>query len=391
MVKLREGDVLAVRLPPGPRWLDVLATTWDARAALLPLDVRLPGTQTASILQRGRPTTLIDDDGVRRLPDGEPSDGSLALFMPTSGTTADPKLAELTYDAVRAQVAASNAALGASASDPWLCCLPLAHIGGLLVALRSVAAGTPVRVHERFEPASVEGEDAARYVSVVPTMLYRLLEAGADLARFDAMLVGGASLDASLAKRAHAAGARVVATYGMTETCGGVVYDGRPLPGVDVRVAGDQEIHLRTPSAMRGYRASGVDPFTDDGWLRTRDAGVLAPDGRLRILGHLDEVIVTGGEKVWPGQVEAALRLHPSVEDAIVVGVPDPEWGQRVVALVVGEGADVLGHLRAALPRYAVPRAIVRVDEIPRTPSGKPSRGLALDLAHRSVNSQRSD
>ena len=174
--------------------------------------------------------------------------------------------------------------------------------------------------------------------------------------------------------------APLVTTYGMTESCGGVVYDGRALDGVGVRIGDEEEVQLSGPTLMRGYRLSSSQPFTADGWLRTKDAGVLA-GGVLKILGRLDDVIITGGEKVWPQEVEAVLRAHPAVADVAVVGRPDPEWGSAVTALVVpSDPAEPpsLDALRAfageRLAKFKAPRALEVVESIPRTGSGKIAR-----------------
>jgi O-succinylbenzoic acid--CoA ligase len=240
--------------------------------------------------------------------------------------------------------------------------------------------GAQVRVHPRFDPAAVSAEPDVAFVSVVPTMLVRLLDAGVDLARFRTILVGGAHLPDDLRSRAEAAGARIVETYGLTESCGGVVYEGRPLSGLDVRIL-DGEVQLRGSTLMRGYRFdtdATRRAFAPGGWLRTGDAGEMDAAGRLRVLGRTDGVIRTGGEKVWPQEVETALRDHPKVAAIAVGSRPDLEWGERVVAFVVPrDPADppTLEDLRALatgrLPRHKAPRELVLVRELPRTGSGK--------------------
>jgi O-succinylbenzoic acid--CoA ligase len=316
---------------------------------------------------------------------GAAVDGGVRLVMPTSGTSGAPKLAELDDDGIGAALEASAGRIGARPEDRWVCCLPLGHIGGMLVALRGVVQGVPVSVQRGFDVESfaTEASAGARFASLVPTALRRLLDAEVDLRAFGAILVGGAGLDPALRERAEAAGVNVVQTYGLTESCGGVVYDGVPLQGTAVRIAGPTgEIVLRGPSLMRGYR---FDPgatsaaFEPGGWLRTGDGGALA-DGRLSVHGRLAEVIVTGGEKVWPATVERALSSHPAVLDAMVTGRPDDEWGQRVVAFVVPADAEsppdlgtLRDHVARFVPRFAAPRELVVVRDLPRTPSGKPA------------------
>ena len=377
---LTAGDVVAVALEPGPAWLDLVAETWGAGAALLPIDHRLPAAEARALVERARPTVISDAAGVRRL-DGEPAEPGVALVVHTSGSGGAPKLAQFDRRAIDAAVASSALALGASDEDRWLCCLPLAHVGGLLVLLRAILLGAPVTIHARFEADAVAAERASAFTSVVPTMLGRLVAAGADLSAFRAILVGGAHLSPDARSDAERAGAHVVETYGLTETCGGVVYDGVPLPGTEMRLDADGGIELRGPTLMRGYRldpAASAAAFTRDGWLRPGDAGEIDRDGRLHVAGRFDDLINTGGEKVWPDEVETALRAHPGVRDVAAGGRLDPEWGQRVVVWVVpSDPSDPpsLDELRAfaarTLPRHAAPRELTITERLPRTPSGK--------------------
>lgn len=393
---VRKSDLLAIVAAPGPAWVGIIREAWEAGAAVFPVDHRLPPRERDALLARAHPTAAWDGEAVTRFPDRAEAAPETALVVATSGTAGTPKLAELTHAAVRAAIEGSAARLGCAREDPWLCCLPPAHMGGLLVLLRSVVSDALVEVHPSFDPARVARASAA-FTSLVPTMLSRLLDRGAGagietpLARFRAVLVGGAALSPNLGARARDAGVNVVETYGLTETCGGVVYDGRPFDGTEVRVGTGEddtagEIFLRGPTLFSGYRA---DPAatraarTEDGWLRTRDAGAIE-DGRLHVLGRLDDVVVTGGEKVWPEEVETALREHPRVADAGIAGTPDPEWGARVVAFVVpAPGADPPGldELRAfvkeRLAAYKAPRQLVLLPRLPRTESGK-LRRMAL-------------
>ena len=382
-VALVPRDLVAVAMRPGVGWLQVVAETWDAGAAIMPIDHRLPAREVGSILERARPTVVHEPDGVRRL-DGEPAEEGIALVVHTSGTGGDPKLVQFDRAAIDAAVASSALALEATARDPWLCCLPLAHVGGLLVLMRGVLLGASVTVRSGFDPAAVASHEGAAFTSIVPTMLVRLLEAEVDLSHFRAILVGGAHLSPDVRERAERAGAHVIETYGLTESCGGVVYDGLPLPGTAMRIDDDGGVQLKGPTLMRGYR---FDPkattaaFTDDGWLRPGDAGEIDRDGRLHVVGRIDDLINSGGERVWPREVENALRDHPKVAEVAVGGRLDPEWGQRVVAWVVStdrSDAPTLDELRehaaATIARHKVPRELVLVDELPRTFSGKVRR-----------------
>jgi O-succinylbenzoic acid--CoA ligase len=382
---LREADLVAVTLPPGPEWAGILGKVWEAGAALFPVDHRLPPNQARELLDRAAPTVIVEPGGWHRLDAGRPAEEGIALIVHTSGTGGVPKLVQFDRPAIDAAVASSALALEALPHDGWLCCLPLAHVGGLLVLLRAVLLGAPVTVHPRFDPEAVAGERDAAFISLVPTMLVRLLDAGTDLSGFRAILVGGAAVPPELSQRARSAGANVIETYGLTESCGGVVYDGRPLPGTEVRIEGDGGIQLRGPTVMRGYlgdAAATEQAFTEGGWLRPGDAGWIDADGRLRVAGRLDDLINTGGEKVWPGEVEAALEGHPGVAEVAVVGRSDPEWGQRVVAFVVPLDPasppsldELRDHAARTLPRHKAPRELVLYPEgLPRTPSGKVRR-----------------
>jgi len=366
---VRKSDLIAVKAAPSAAWLSWIREAWDAGAALLPVDHRLTESEIDALVQRTRPTAFFDGSELTRF-DGTSVDDDVALVVATSGSAGTPKAAELTHEALRAAVRLSAARLSID-DDSWLCCLPVAHMGGMLVLLRGVILGASVEVQPHFDPAGF-ARSGAVCTSVVPAMVARLASAGADLDRFRVVLVGGAGMDDSLRARP------VVTTYGLTESCGGVVYDGRPLDGVEVRIADGDEIQLRGPTLMRGYRLTDEQPFTSDGWLRTRDAGAL-PDGVLQVFGRLDDVIVSGGEKVWPQEVEDVLRAHPAVADVAVVGRPDPEWGAVVTAVVVPQGSppglDALrAHCDEHLARYKVPRALEIIESLPRTSSGKVAR-----------------
>jgi O-succinylbenzoic acid--CoA ligase len=373
-----------VALPPGPAWTGVLEDVWVSGAAILPLDPRLAASETRAILDLARPGILLDAEGTTVMTESEGVDPGVGLVLATSGTAGAPKAVELSRAAVEAAMLGSSRALGDGPEATWLCCLPLAHVGGMLVLMRGLLTGSPVVVHGGFDPGAVAAAEAD-HVSLVPTMLHRLLAAGADLSRFRAILVGGAGLEDATVASARERGARVVSTYGLTESCGGVAYDGRPFDGSAARIGPGDEVQLAGPTLMGGYRG---DPqatsaaFTLDGWLRTGDAGELDGDGRLRVRGRLDDCIMTGAEKVWPQEVEAALREHPKVAELAVAGRVDPEWGQHVVAFVVPTAPgdpptleELRDHAAERMARYKMPRELVLLPALPRTPSGKIRRG----------------
>ena len=308
----------------------------------------------------------------------------VAVLLPTSGSTGEPKGVLLTAASLRASAAGTAERLGGPGQ--WLLALPTTHVGGLQVLVRSVLAGTePVELTgpttvEAFEAATSRLTGARRYAALVPTQLRRLVDSPA-LREYDAVLLGGAAAPADLLDRARGAGVRVVTTYGMSETSGGCVYDGVPLPGVTVE-APDGRVRIAGPVLALGYRLRPdltAQAFVD-GAFRTDDLGRVGPDGRLVVLGRADDVVVTGGEKVAPAAVEAVLARHPAVAEVAVVGVPDPEWGARVVAVVVlRPGAaltleQVRAHVAAELPRAAAPRELRIVAALPLLASGKIDR-----------------
>ena len=315
------------------------------------------------------------------------------LVIATSGSTGEPKRVALSRSALRASADATHEVLGGPGQ--WVLNLPPTFVAGVQVLFRSVRAGTaPVFQEGSIATAvrSLVGE--RRYVSLVPTQLVRLLdEHGPDLhalTTLDAVLVGGGPLDADVRARAERGGVPVVQTYGMSETCGGCVYDGHPLPGVGVRIAADGEVELAGPVLFDGYVHADGAPDVErtgrvlrDGWLRTGDLGSLDDDGRLRVTGRLDQVVVSGGLNVPGPAVERLLRAHPGVADVAVVGRPDPEWGSVVVAVVVASGEPPsLSSLRDLVePRSWAPRALVLVDELPRNDRGKLDLPALRELA----------
>jgi O-succinylbenzoic acid--CoA ligase len=340
------------------------------------------------VLPAGPPAAVEAARAVLR-PD-QPLEPGTDLVVVTSGSTGGGRGVLLSAGALHASATATLDRLGGPGA--WLLALPVSAIAGLQVLCRSALAGIAPTVLEHGEPltaAVARMPQQRRYTALVPTQLRRYLDDEPTALRaFDAVLVGGAATDPELLARAREAGVAVATTYGMTETAGGCVYDGRPLEGVRVRVD-DDGVQLAGPVLAHGYRC---DPEATaaafaGGWFRTRDAGSLDADGRLAVHGRLDDVVISGGVNVAPLAVEAALREHPAVADAVVFGRPDAEWGQRVVAAVVpAPGAEpALPELRAwvaeRLGAPAAPRELHRVDAVPTLHTGKPDRrGVAASL-----------
>lgn len=362
-------ELVACLLPGGPAFVDELQRVWSDGNALLPVDQRLPQQAQLRLIERMGASLVIDAHGDHTRRDGEPVEPGDALVMATSGSTGDPKGVVLTHDAVRANAEATSAFLAVdSERDKWLSCLPLSHVGGLSVVFRALHTGTPLEVHGAFDAdAAMEAaRRGATLASFVPTAMQRV-----DTSLFRKILVGGSAIPADRP-------ANAVATYGMTETGSGVVYDRLPLDGVEIRVL-DGELQLRCPMLLRCYR-DGTDPRTADGWYPTGDAGSFE-DGRVQVFGRRGEMIISGGENVWPVAVEKALAGLAGIEECVVVGRPDPEWGEVVTAVVVAavDGSApsldaVRDAVKAQLPAYCAPRALEVVAQLPKTALGKVRR-----------------
>lgn len=370
----------------GPRLLELLAAALDGSGpAIAPLDADLPQARLAALIEALAPASVEGPDGVTTARSGQ-AEGvaeDTAVVVGTSGSTGVPKGVELSAAALLHSARASLARIGARSGERWLCCLPATYIAGIQVLVRSLVSGTDPVLADRADAQTVAASGCA-HVSLVPTQLRRLLDVDISisqdlshsLAGFRSVLLGGAAAPAGLLEAARAAGVPVVTTYGMTETCGGCVYDGVPLDGVQVRIGDDESIWIGGPVLFSGYLGGPRAP--GDGWLRTSDLGRLDSAGRLVVRGRADDVINTGGHKVVPGEVAAVLLTYPGVRDAAVLGEPDPEWGERVIAVVVPtDPADpptlelLRLHVQERLPRYAAPSRVAVVEAVPMLSSGK--------------------
>lgn len=387
------GRLVALALPGGPQYAAAIQRVWDAGDAIAPLDNRLPAAELRRVMAVLRPGAVLEADGrIRSLDGGLATEAGDAVVIATSGTSGQPKGVIHTHAAVQAAAAATSKALDIDpSSDKWLACLPLAHIGGLAVVMRSLITGTPVEVHDGFDAEAVIA--AVRGGATLTSMVTRALnQVPAEL--FRTVLIGGAAPPPDRP-------ANVIATYGMTETGSGVVYESTALDGLEISIgrpppdgvpqpggvsqpvdAGDEgEIYLRGPMLFRGYR-SLPDPF-QDGWFPTGDLGSLDAAGTLSVAGRRGDVIVTGGEKVWPEPVEKLLLERPDIAEVALVGRPDPEWGHRVVAVIVTapgtprpELDDIRNTITQVLPVWAAPKELDFADALPRTSLGKVRRNL---------------
>ena len=326
-----------------------------------------------------RPVRGTAGEVLALLRDWEDADDPGPLLIETSGSTGRPKRVALSRAAMRASVHATHERLGGPGQ--WVLNLPPTYVAGVQVLFRSVLAGSEPVVTDDLPEAIEVMSGARRYVSLVPTQLERCLRDGRDtdaLAGFDAVLVGGGPLRRQTRAEAEHTGIRVVQTYGMSETCGGCVYDGVPLDGVALKIDADDQVLVSGPVLFDGYDGdpARTAEVLRDGWFRTDDLGRLDDDGRLQVTGRVDDVVISGGVKVPAGAVERMLLEHPSVDAVSVVGVPDDEWGERVVAVVATrDGAVTLEEMRDLVtPRPWAPRRLHAVHALPLLPNGKLDR-----------------
>ncbi len=386
------GTRVAIALPSGLEFAQALHACLALGAVAVPLDLRLSAEERRPIL--GECELALEQPLAAHTSERPPAGagerhqlGDTAVVIHTSGTTSASRPIELTYSNLLWSALGSAVALGSDPEERWLCALPLAHVGGLSILMRSSIYATTAVLHERFETDRALHSlrhERVTLVSLVATTLARLLDAGlADPPALRCALTGGGPVPAALVERAHAAGVAVSLTYGLTESCSQVTTTplpeaatatdsaGPPLFCTSVSIAEDDEILVRGPTVAPAARAL-------DGWLHTGDLGSLDERGRLRVSGRKADTIVSGGENVAPAEVEAVLEAHPLVLEAAVVGRPDPRWGEVVCAIVVarpGAGvseAELRSHCAAALAGFKLPKQFLfRSQPLPRTRSGK--------------------
>jgi O-succinylbenzoic acid--CoA ligase len=397
---VRRGATAALTMHPRREEVVLLHALMKLGAVALPLSPQLTDSERGAVLAAERPAVDLNDAAELTQTEadlpllGEHDMDDLQCRILTSGTSGEPRPVSLTYGNFLFSAVGSAFNLGVDPKDRWLCCLPVSHVAGLSIILRSVIYGTTAVLLDGFDTEQVattlvSGDISV--VSLVPTQLIRLLDAGADLSGPRAVLIGGGPVPSDALHEALERGATVVQTYGLTETCSQVTTlapedasrkvgsAGRPLLTTHVRIA-DEEILVQGPTVSR-------DGLDSDGWLHTGDVGHIDEEGFLYVDGRRSEMIVTGGENVMPAEVEAVLISHPAVEDAAVVGRPDPEWQEAVCALVVvADGAEaseeeLRAHCSGSLAGYKVPKRVDFVSSLPRTQSGKLLRGDLLESA----------
>jgi O-succinylbenzoic acid--CoA ligase len=387
---VRRGSTAALTMHPRREQVVLVHALMKVGAALLPLSPRLTEAEREQIVEVVEPIVDLDDPGLLTQTEadlpmlGEHDTDDVCAYVLSSGSTGAPKPIGLTYGNFLWSAMGGAFNIGVDPADRWLCCVPLSHIAGLSIVVRSAIYGTTAIVHDGFEVDRVARsltEDGITVVSLVTTMLSRLLEAGADLSGPRAILVGGGPVPESILAEALGRGATVVQTYGLTETCSQVTTlapedaqrklgsAGRPLLTSHVRIR-DGEILVQGPTVAPGR-------YDESGWLHTGDLGYMDEEGFLYVRDRIDDMIVTGGENVVPSEVEEVLLGHPAVVEAAVVGREDPEWQQAVTAVVVlASDAEVTPdelrhHCAETLAGYKVPKRVELAAALPRTPSGK--------------------
>ncbi len=401
------GGRVVVRGTPSPAFAALIHGAWAAGVCVVPINRRLTASEAEPLIRRASAALVLDDElpefsgtssgtEAPNVPEVDPA--SLALLLFTSGTSGPPKAVRLSRRAVLAAVGAAVERLALTADDRWCTCLPLDHIGGISVVLRTLVSGCTLGLHPRFDPDAVAADLAtATGVSLVPTMLHRLV---ARRSRWPAglrtLLIGGGPLDRQLAEDCRDLGVAPCQTYGLTECASqvctlspaeaadGLGTAGLPVRGMAVRLTADSTIQVRGAALMDGYEGE-PSPFAADGWFTTGDLGRFDHAGRLIVLGRRDEVLISGGEHCAPHEIEAVLERHPGIREAGVYGVADREWGMRVCAVLVAVGAPLsdaeVSAACAGLADFKRPKSWRWAAALPRTALGKLQRRRLSDPA----------
>ena len=361
-------ELIAIDLPPGPDFVVALNEIWNNGDAVLPIDQRLPRVAREELLKQLKAKEVITSNNERlHLDNSQPVEDGDALVIATSGSTGTPKGVVHTHESINSAIQITGARLNCTSDDHWLACLSLGHVGGLSVVLRAMYYKSKLSFVDHIDQDSIDMalKSGATMTSLVPTVLQSV-----DVRQFRTVLIGGAQASGALPPN-------VVTTYGLTETMGGVIYNEVPLDQEEIRISADTEIQIKSPTLFRCYRGS-TDTKITSGWFNTGDLGELV-GGKLKVHGRKDELINTGGYKVWPSSVAAAIQKIDQVSDVVVAGTPDDKWGSAVTAWIVLKKPaitlkleDIRQHVKKTLPDYCAPQKIYLVAEIPRSALGKP-------------------
>ena len=365
--------LVGIDIPLSAEFVTALQDIWNAGDCAFPIDQRLAQKQKAQLVEEFFVDEIVTTEGRSVLgAQGSTIVDNDAVLFTTSGSSGTPKGVIHTHDSLRANADIVARHFGDTSQMHWLACLPPSHVGGFGVISRALIWNCQLTTLPQFDAEQVESlaRRSITHTSLVATALQRI---NSEL--FERILLGGAKPPPNLPPN-------VTTTYGLTETMGGVVYNRTALSGIEISISEEQEILVRGPVLMdRYYQQQLGHPIDVDGWLHTGDLGSMSVDNQLSVTGRRSELIISGGENIWPEAVEAALTSHPDVSDVCVVGIDDQEWGQRVVAFIVPTKtsqthslAEWRGHVAETLPRFMAPRQVVLVDSIPRSALGKPQR-----------------
>ena len=405
LAHVQPGARMVLRATPSPAVAALIQGAWAAGICLVPINRRLTDAEAAPLIARAGAALVVDDrvlfgsgvefTGTAAPPPFAHDPAHLALLLFTSGTSGPPKAVRLSRRALSAAVTAAVERLNLDPHATWSVCLPLDHIGGISIILRSLFSGCSLHLHERFEPNAVAADlSCVSGISLVPTMLHRLVQLQQERGEnwppsVRTLLIGGGPLDRGLAEACTALGRAPCQTYGLTECASqvctltpddalaGIGTAGRPLSGMEVRLTTDGLIQVRGAAMFDGYDAESF-PGDADGWFTTGDCGQWDAAGRLMVLGRGDDVLISGGENCAPHEIEAVLERHPGIREAGVYGLPDREWGMRICAVLVPTNAPLTeAEVRAAcelLAAFKRPKEWRWASSLPRTSLGKIQR-----------------
>ncbi|NNN21398.1 MAG: AMP-binding protein [Acidimicrobiales bacterium] len=378
-------NLVAIDMEPSNALIEAIRAAWENGDAFWVVDQRLRHKAKSELISAVKPRSIVSSEsGVVLLDDSVPMMEGDALVVATSGTTGSPRFVVHTMESLLFSANAVHEFLNfVPGADHWLACLPLAHIGGLGVVIRSILTSSKLSVIKGPDPNAIDkaNQEGANFVSLVKSVLDRI---NAD--SWSQIVIGGMAPPSELAQNIHY-------TYGLSESGGGIVYDGLPLTGVEIKLDELKRVTIRSKSLLRSYREgstnnemqAGLNPKDNDGWFITSDIGEIGTDGKLKILGRLDDVINSGGEKIWPDQVEEVIRAELSLTEVAVIGLPDDKWGEIVVVVLTKGETEVTLHdigqaVEHSIGSWAKPRQLIQVDELPKTSIGKVSRKLLRTL-----------